>query len=88
MSTGSKCYLVNPYNNVVRIEDTDLKRSFIMHAGCINENKGKNWILRCLKYTESGLQITGRPLANATKCSLWTTRNQKQVAHLATKIHG
>ena len=21
-----------------------------MHVGCLNENKGKNWILGCLKY--------------------------------------
>ena len=35
----------------------------------------------------TGLQITGRPLANATKYYLWTTRNLKLVAHLATRIH-
>ena len=35
-----------------------------------------------------GLQITARPLANATKCCLWATRNQKLVAHLATRIQG
>ena len=42
--------LVIPYNNVVRIEDTAIKWRFIVHAGCINEIKGKNWILGCLKY--------------------------------------
>ena len=31
--------LVIPYNNLVRIEDTALKWSFIMHMGCINEIK-------------------------------------------------
>ena len=36
----------------------------------------------------AGLQITTHPLANATKCCLWTTRNQKLVAHLATRIQG
>ena len=34
----------------------------------------------------AGLQITGHLLANSTKCYLWTTRNQKLVAHLATRI--
>ena len=32
MSMGSKFY-----NNVVRIEDTALKWSFIMNVGCINK---------------------------------------------------
>ena len=36
----------------------------------------------------AGLQITARPLANATKFCLWATRNQKLVAHLATRIMG
>ena len=39
-----------PYKSVVRIEDTASKLSFIMNVGCINENKGKNWILGCVKY--------------------------------------
>ena len=42
--------LVIPYNNVVRIEDTAINWRFIVHVGCINEIKGKNWILWCLKY--------------------------------------
>ena len=42
--------LVIPYINVVRIEDTAIKWRFIVHVGCINEIKGKNWILGCLKY--------------------------------------
>ena len=50
MSMGSKCYFGDPLNNADRIEDTALKWSFIMHVGCINENKGKDWILGCLKY--------------------------------------
>ena len=37
-------------NNVVRIEDTAIKWRFIVHVGCINKIKGKNWILGCLKY--------------------------------------
>ena len=32
------------------METTALKKSFIMDVGCINENKGKNWILGCLEY--------------------------------------
>ena len=36
----------------------------------------------------AGLQITARPLANATKSCLWATRNQKLVANLATRIMG
>ena len=39
-----------PFNNVVRIEDTALKWIFVMHMGCMNGIKGKNWIPECLKY--------------------------------------
>ena len=48
---GSKCYFgIVLHNDIVRIEDTTLKESFIMHVGCINENKGNNWIFGCFKY--------------------------------------
>ena len=43
-------FLVIPYNSFVRIEDTALKWSLIVHVGCINENNGQNWILGYLKY--------------------------------------
>ena len=42
--------LVIPCNSLVRIEDTALKWSLIVHVGCINENNGKNLILGYLKY--------------------------------------
>ena len=52
-----KAILVIPYNNVVRIEDTAIKWSFIVHLGCINEIKGNNGNLGCLKYIIMFLNI-------------------------------
>ena len=43
-------FLVIPYNSLVRIEDTALKWSLIVHVGCINESDGQNRILGYLKY--------------------------------------
>ena len=43
-------FLVIPYNSLVRIEDTALKWSLIVHVGCINENNGQNGILGYLKF--------------------------------------
>ena len=64
-----------------------LKHGSGLHTCTKHSDSNQLLVKLCLLHSHTGLQITTRPLANATKFWLWTTKNSELLAHLRSRIH-